>query len=222
MQKNYDLIVAGGGTAGALCAIAAARSGVKTAVIEPLYSLGGLAANSGLTEMNAAGFQGKPLYKGIEQEILNRLLETGHGEYHFAVPMSSDPNVRVDRFRYDPEALKLVLEQLAMEAGVELFYGCTVYDAQETDAECMLQVRSGCKSFTLKSLYTVDATGDAAVVCAMGGATRVADVPHFAGGYRPPAAGNAGRRDPRGHSKGPCRGRIAGSDPGLYPHSRNR
>ena len=86
MQKNYDLIVAGGGTAGALCAIAAARSGVKTAVIEPLYSLGGLAANSGLTEMNAAGFQGKPLYKGIEQEILNRLLETGRGEYHFAVP----------------------------------------------------------------------------------------------------------------------------------------
>lgn len=175
MQKNYDLIVAGGGTAGALCAIAAARSGVKTAVIEPLYSLGGLAANSGLTEMNAAGFQGKPLYKGIEQEILNRLLETGHGEYHFAVPMSSDPNVRVDRFRYDPEALKLVLEQLAMEAGVELFYGCTVYEAQETDAECVLQVRSGCKSFTLKSLYTVDATGDASVVCAMGGATRVAD-----------------------------------------------
>ena len=175
MQKSYDLIVAGGGTAGALCAIAAARSGVKTAVIEPLYSLGGLAANSGLTEMNAAGFQGKPLYKGIEQEILNRLLETGRGEYHFAVPMSSDPNVRVDRFRYDPEALKLVLEQLAMEAGVELFYGCTVYDAQETDAECVLQVRSGCKSFTLKSLYAVDATGDAAVVCAMGGATRVAD-----------------------------------------------
>ena len=130
MQKSYDLIVAGGGTAGALCAIAAARSGVKTAVIEPLYSLGGLAANSGLTEMNAAGFQGKPLYKGIEQKILNRLLETGRGEYHFAVPMSSDPNVRVDRFRYDPEALKLVLEQLAMEAGVELFYGCTIKKVQ--------------------------------------------------------------------------------------------
>lgn len=171
-QKVYDLIVAGGGTAGALCAIAAARSGMKTAVIEPLYSLGGLAANSGLTEMNAAGFQGKPLYRGIEKELLDKLEEKGRGEYHFAVPMSSNPNVKIDRFRYDPEMLKLVLEEMAVSAGAELFYGCSVCEAREESDQCVLQVRSGCRIFAMQSRYVVDATGDAVVIKAMGGAVR--------------------------------------------------
>lgn len=68
-RKQYDLIVVGGGTAGALSALAAAREGIQVAVVERETCLGGLAVNSGLTEMNAAGFQGKPLYRGIEREI---------------------------------------------------------------------------------------------------------------------------------------------------------
>ena len=47
----YDLIVIGGGTAGTLCAIAAARSGLKTAVIERNSWLGGMACGSGLTDV---------------------------------------------------------------------------------------------------------------------------------------------------------------------------
>ena len=175
-QEVYDLIVAGGGTAGALCAIAAARSGVKTAVIEPLYCLGGLAANSGLTEMNAAGFQGKPLYRGIEREIFDKMKARGRGEYHFAVPMSSNPNVKIDRFRYDPEALKLVLEEMAVQAGVKLLYGCCVIGAEESGGCCLVQIRSGHQSFSMQSRYLVDATGDAAVISAMGGITRITNL----------------------------------------------
>ena len=172
-QKDYDLIVAGGGTAGALCAIAAARSGVKTAVIEPLYCLGGLAANSGLTEMNAAGFQGQPLYHGIEREILDWMEREGHGEYHFAVAMTSNPDIKIDRFRYDPEMLKLILEEMAVKAGAQLFYGCCISSAQETEDGCSVEVLHGGRRFTLRSKYVVDATGDARVVSAMGGMTRV-------------------------------------------------
>ena len=54
-EKRYDLVVAGGGTAGTLCAIAAARSGMKTAVIERNAYLGGMAAGAGLTEMRYSG-----------------------------------------------------------------------------------------------------------------------------------------------------------------------
>ena len=42
-MKHYDVIVAGGGTAGALAAIAAARQGAKTLVVERFGHLGGTA-----------------------------------------------------------------------------------------------------------------------------------------------------------------------------------
>ena len=51
--SKYNLIVAGGGTAGILCALAAARTGLKTAIVEKNTYLGGMACGSGLTEMNA-------------------------------------------------------------------------------------------------------------------------------------------------------------------------
>ena len=73
-ETQFDLIVVGGGTAGAFSAIAAAREGLKVAVVERGTCLGGLAASSGLTEMNAAGFQGAPLYRGIEREVFDRLI----------------------------------------------------------------------------------------------------------------------------------------------------
>ena len=69
----YDLIVIGGGTAGTLCAIAAARSGLKTAVIERNSWLGGMACGSGLTEMNAAG---QKLVDTFAEPALARHLKT--------------------------------------------------------------------------------------------------------------------------------------------------
>ena len=44
-MKNYDVIIAGGGTAGVPAAIAAARGGAKTLVIEQFGHLGGLEGN---------------------------------------------------------------------------------------------------------------------------------------------------------------------------------
>ena len=170
-NKIYDLIVVGGGTSGALCALAAARSGLKTAVIEKNTYLGGMACGSGLTEMNAAGFQGKPLYKGIEQELFDELISSGHGEYHFAVPMSSNKDVKVDRLRYDPEILKLILEQKAAEEEIDLYYETELESAKECNGACEVTVRTCYDLFTLHSSYLADATGNADLVRMMGGAT---------------------------------------------------
>lgn len=167
---QYDLIVIGGGTAGAMCAIAAAVSGLKTAVVERNAYLGGMACGSGLTEMNAAGFQGAPLYRGIEEEIFNELIESGHGEYHFAVPMSSNKEVKVDRLRYDPEYLKIFLERRALEAGVELYYETELDEAKEDAEGCQVSLKTLYGSFTLTSRYLADATGNASLVQKLGGA----------------------------------------------------
>ena len=43
MQTNYDVIVAGGGIAGVAAALASARAGAKTLLLEKESALGGLA-----------------------------------------------------------------------------------------------------------------------------------------------------------------------------------
>ena len=47
--REYDLVIAGGGTAGAMAAIHGARRGLKTVVIEPNYELGGTGTVGGVT-----------------------------------------------------------------------------------------------------------------------------------------------------------------------------
>lgn len=168
---NYDLIIVGGGTAGALCAIAAARNGVKVAVVEKSASLGGMSTCSGLTEMNAAGFQGAPLYKGIEEEIFNELISCGCGEYHFKVAMSSNKDVKVDRLRYDPERLKLILEDKAVQAGVKLYYEASVESVNKVGESYEVNVSTIYEKFTLSATYLADGTGNADLVRLLGGET---------------------------------------------------
>lgn len=170
-EYQYDLVIAGGGTAGSFCAIAAARSGLSTAIVEKNTYLGGMMTGAGLTEMNAAGFQGNPLYQGIEKEVFDELIALGAAEYHFGVAMSSDKNVKVDRLRYNPEVLKIILEQKAVEAGVTLFYESEIETASETANGCTLQMRNEFGTATLHSFYLADATGNANLIRRMGGRT---------------------------------------------------
>ncbi len=170
-REPFDLIVAGGGTAGTLSALAAAREGLRVAVVERGTCLGGTAVNSGLTEMNAAGFQGKPLYRGIEREIFENMIQNGYAQYHDAVPMSSNQSVKIDRLRYNPEMLKLLLEELAVEAGVSLFYGSELISAKENENICRLRVRGESQAIDLTGRYLIDATGNASLVQALGSET---------------------------------------------------
>ena len=39
-EEEYDLVVAGGGTAGAMAALYGARGGLKTVLLEPQFTLG--------------------------------------------------------------------------------------------------------------------------------------------------------------------------------------
>lgn len=171
IREPYDLIVAGGGTAGTFSALAAAREGMRVAVVERGTCLGGTAVGSGLTEMNAAGFQGKPLYRGIEREVFESMIQNGYAQYHYAVPMSSDKNVKIDRLRYNPEMLKLLLEDLAVEAGVSLFYGAELISAREEESICELRMRGESQSLGLTGRYLIDATGNASLVQALGSET---------------------------------------------------
>lgn len=109
-SHEADVVVCGGGTAGALAAIAAARHGAKTILIEQSTCLGGIGTGGGIHSYyhGVAG--------GLQDELDRRVAELA--------PLFGPAA------GFHPEAKKVALEQLAAEAGVQIVYDTTITGAQ--------------------------------------------------------------------------------------------
>lgn len=123
----YDTVVVGGGPAGTVAAIAAARQGAKTLLVEQYGFLGGMLTAGGVGPMMTFHAGETQVVRGIAEEIICRLkemsLSPGHMDDFVGYTSSVTP--------FDPEGLKYVLETMALEAGVQLLYhtvftGCSV------------------------------------------------------------------------------------------------
>src|SRR5262249_43418428 len=88
ITSRADVVVVGGGVAGVSAAIASARTGVDTLLVERYGALGGN-LTIGLLEasMSFHDRQGKQLIGGIPDEIIRRLREAGGngGRFVYAV-----------------------------------------------------------------------------------------------------------------------------------------
>ncbi len=175
-----DVVVCGGGTAGAFAAIAAARGGAKTVLIEPASFLGGIGTGGGIHSYyhGVAG--------GIQDEAdqLQAELE----------PLFGPPGRWV---AFHPFAKKVVLQKLCDDAGVELVFNTTVTGVETEDVPTRLPASGGAQtarrvtgvfavgptgSALYKAQVAIDSTGDGDVA-AMAGADytfgRAADgLPH--------------------------------------------
>ena len=143
--NEYDVIVAGGGTAGSVAAIAAAREGAKTLCIEQFGALGGTTTFAQVTPVLGHVLGGRKLVLGIHQEISERLEAAGS-----------------NGTRHDPERLKFVLEDLALEAGVELLYHTFVTGAVVEDGVLRaVEIHNKSGRRVISAGAFIDATGDA-------------------------------------------------------------
>lgn len=149
LVADYDVIVVGGGPAGFTAALVAARSGAKTMLLEVNGCIGGV-WTSGLLSLIIDG-SGKP---GIMMELLAELKRrsTGH-----AIGTS---------WVYDPEAMKLLLEDLLLEAGVKIRLHTRVV-AAVNDEDNRLRVlltesKSGREAWTARSFIDCSGDGDLA------------------------------------------------------------
>lgn len=156
---SFDVVVAGGGTAGAVAAIAAARNGVKTLVVEQFGFLGGSGSAALVIPMMPNHVEGKPLVRGISQEIQSRLLELGCA--------ATDRNGNEGWF--NPEALKFVLEEMVLEAGGKILYFTLVEDVIMEGEELrgiVVANKSGRQAVFSK--VVIDSTGDGDVAALAG------------------------------------------------------
>ena len=160
IDKEYDVIVIGGGTTGVCAAIAAARSGANTALIEIQGFLGGNACNG----MAWYGFHSTGSYQqvvaGIPLEIIERLREIdGASEF------CPDP-VAGSMVQVNTTLLKLVCAELCQENGVDLHLHCMLTDVLECGKERqVIAVQSKINRYCFASKVLIDCTdsGDAAV-----------------------------------------------------------
>ena len=133
LNLHYNVVVIGGGPAGAVAAIAAARQGVTVLLVEQNGYLGGMLTCAGVGPQMTFHAGNTQVVRGIPDEIISRLqeigLSPGHMEDFVGYASSVTP--------FDAEGMKLILETMAAEAGVQLLYhtvytGCTVENGRLT------------------------------------------------------------------------------------------
>ena len=124
-EQHFDVIVVGGGTGGVLAAIAAARTGAKTALIEMKGYTGGIITEGG-TALHSyfnlwkafPGVEKRQLVKGIPQEIIDRLAKVGGTSGH--CEMMNNYGYDSVCTNVDTELYKMVTMEMLQEAGVYL------------------------------------------------------------------------------------------------------
>jgi hypothetical protein len=124
-MRDFDVLVVGGGNAGCAAALAAARTGARTLLVERYGFLGGTATASMVGPWMTFHSGSERIVGGIAQEIVDRLVALGGSPGH--VPDASDYVPTITPF--DPEIHKALLFTLMRESGVELLLHALFLDA---------------------------------------------------------------------------------------------
>lgn len=160
VYHGADVIVCGAGPAGVMAALAAARGGARTLLIDAFGVPGGN-MTSGLPLLGLHDGQ-RPTTGGIPRQFLERVAGYGGVTGDFRRQSCVVP---------DPEIIKLVLLEMLQEAGVELLLHTVVSRALLADNArrirgVVIEAKGGRR--VLCGSQFIDATGDADVAASAG------------------------------------------------------
>jgi hypothetical protein len=185
--REVDVLVVGGGPGGIGSALAAARSGADTVLVERYGHLGGMATGGLVTIIpNLSNIDGEQQIAGICQELVDRLDARGATDYpkkedwgstdetlvkHYIDSnlawfyIREDLNIGKKRVLYtalvDPEILKCELNTMMEEAGVKLYlhsWGTRPIVDGNTVKGVFIENKSGRQAILAK--VVIDCTGD--------------------------------------------------------------
>ena len=156
--EDVDVVVCGGGPAGIAAAIACARQGARTRLIELHGCLGGVWTTGALSWIIDSA--DKP---GIMAEITSRL--DARDARRLRAPEGKN-------YAYDVEEMKLLLDEMCVEAGVEIRLLTRVVGAAR-DSENRLSVvitesKSGREAWHAKVFVDATGDGDLGALCGCG------------------------------------------------------
>lgn len=148
---GYDVIVVGGGPAGVAAACAAGREGAKTLLIEATGALGGMSTMGMVPAWCPYSDGEKIVYRGLAE----RILRAGKAETPFV------DEEQVNWVPINPEAMKLIYDDLTREFGVKVMFATTLSAVEAADGRINTLIvtnKSGLTAYSAK-VY-VDCTGD--------------------------------------------------------------
>lgn len=157
---GYDVVVVGGGTSGVAAAIAAARAGAKTIVIERVGALGGqmnVSGPPGFAYANLYNERHERIIGGIITETHERLLREGHAIPHL------EPEFRGwYTFAYvDPDWWELLIFEMMRENKVDLLlHSLAVEAVKEGNAVRGVVVENVSGRQTVLGKVLIDCTGE--------------------------------------------------------------
>ena len=117
-EKQYDVIVAGGGVSGTVAAIAAGRLGADVLILEEGAYLGGALTGCGVGPMMTFHAGEKQVIRGIMEEIVERLKTDGYSTGHIYDTMQYISYLTP----FNSEGLKVVLDEMTAEAGCTVLF----------------------------------------------------------------------------------------------------
>ena len=188
-----DVLVVGGGPAGIGAALAAARSGARTILVERYGHLGGM-ATGGLVILlpHLSDGSARQDIMGISQEWIERLDRVGGAIHPDSSELGNSDAASIEKWRHyfscvvndrirqsvyvDPELLKCVLNDMVEEAGIKLYlhsWGCRAISEGGRVSGVVFESKEGRQAIRTK--VTIDGTGDGDVMATAGAA--------FEGGY---------------------------------------
>lgn len=156
----YDVVICGGGPAGWVAAVAAARQGCRTALVERFGFLGGAATAGLVIPVSAFYHKGVRVVGGIPWEFIQELIRLNAAQVEL-------PKGHIS---VDPEYYKLAAQRMVLEAGVDLYTNSYLSGALREGriiTTVLIENKNGTEA--LGGSFFIDSTGDGDL-CALAGA----------------------------------------------------
>ncbi|MDP6543816.1 MAG: FAD-dependent oxidoreductase [Phycisphaerae bacterium] len=160
--RKADVVVVGGGTAGTIAAIQAARAGAKTVLIERGSQLGGTTTVGGVAFPGLFHAWGKQIISGIGWDLVCKTVEMDGGKLpDFTKPSRAHWKLQV---LINPFLYAALAEEACIQAGVTIHYYEFPLSVQEAADGWMVECVGPGMRRRLACRQLIDCTGGADVV----------------------------------------------------------